>query len=95
MDRLDQILARLTTIETHLIRKVRRWISVEEAANYLAVSSRTIRRYLEKGVVPLHKLPTGLVRIDRCDLDSLVLYGRPYRKLTRPQKEIIVGTRDL
>lgn len=95
MDRLDQIMNRLTTIETHLVRKVTRWISVEEAAKYLAVSSRTIRRYLEKGVVPLHKLPTGSVRIDRNDLDSLVLYGRPYRKLTRPQRELIIGKRDL
>ena len=90
LDRLDQILNSLSSIESLLYRKMTRWMTVNEAADYLKLSARSIRRYLDKGLIPEHQLSTGTIRIERKDLDSLVIYGCPFRRLSRQQKKSIM-----
>ena len=78
-----------------MIRKTSRWLTVEEAADYLKLSPRSIRRYLNKTNIPLNKLPSGTIRIEKKDLDSLVLFGCPYRKLTHPQRKVISSEQEV
>ncbi len=89
MHRIDQILNSLSSIESKLIRKTSRWLTVEEAADYLKLSPRSIRRYLNKTNIPLNKLPSGTIRIEKKDLDSLVIFGISYRRLNRQQRKVV------
>lgn len=95
MDRLDQILHTLSSIESLLSSKTTRWMTVNEAADYLKLSARSIRRYLDKNLIPQHQLSTGTIRIERKDLDSLVIYGCPYRRLSRQQKKSIMAEQNV
>ena len=95
MDPIDQILNSLSSIESKLMQGTSRWLTVNETADYLKLSTRSIRRYLKDGIIPQHQLPTGTIRIERRDLDCLVLYGIPYRKLTRPQRKVIKEEQDI
>ena len=45
--------------------------TVAEAAAYLRVSVRTIRRYIEAGHLPVRRLPTGKIRLRREDILEL------------------------
>ena len=89
MDHIDQILNSLTSIEAHLARRMSRWLTVNETADYLKLSPRSIRRYLQSGIIQQHQLPTGTIRIERRDLDCLVLFGVPYRRLNRQQRKVV------
>jgi excisionase family DNA binding protein len=48
-----------------------------EAAAYLAVSTRTLRRYLAAGALRAHRLPSGQVRIPAAALEELLAGGGP------------------
>jgi excisionase family DNA binding protein len=49
----------------------RRWLSQQEAADYLGVTDRTIRNYIRTGALKGRRLPgSRLVRLDRQELDS-------------------------
>ena len=89
MDHIEQILISLLSIESKLIQRTSSWLTVNETADYLKLSPRTIRRYLQDGIIPQHQLPTGTIRIERRDLDCLVLFGVPYRRLNRQQKKVV------
>ena len=94
MNRIDQILNSLSSIESKLMQRTSRWMTINEAASYLKLSTRSIRRYLNRGLIPQHRLTTGTIRIERKDLDSMVIYGCPYRRLTRHQRKTIIDTQE-
>lgn len=71
------------------MQRTSRWLTVNETADYLKLSTRSIRRYLKDGIIPQHQLPTGTIRIERRDLDCLVLFGVPYRRLTSQQRKVV------
>jgi excisionase family DNA binding protein len=48
-----------------------RWSSPGAAADYLGVSSRTIRRRIADGSLPAHRFGPRLLRIDLNDVDKL------------------------
>jgi excisionase family DNA binding protein len=49
----------------------RRWLSQQEAADYLGVTDRTIRNYIRSGALKGRRLPgSRLIRLDRDDLDA-------------------------
>lgn len=48
-----------------------KYLTLEEAAEYLRVSSDTIKRYVEKGELPVYKLDRS-VRFKTEDIDNLV-----------------------
>jgi excisionase family DNA binding protein len=51
----------------------RRWLSQGEAAEYLGVTTRTIRRYISVGLLPASRIRgSRLIRIDRADVDALL-----------------------
>ncbi|MFN8194207.1 MAG: helix-turn-helix domain-containing protein [Nocardioidaceae bacterium] len=52
----------------------RRWLSQQEAAEYLGVTTRTIRNYVSRGTLAAHR-PRGsrVVRIDVADLDEFMV----------------------
>ena len=47
------------------------WLSPRDAANYLGVTVRTIRRYRAAGILPPNRIGRRVVRYRRADLDSL------------------------
>ncbi len=67
------------------------WLSVRTGATYLGYSERHLRRIIYSGKLKVYKMLTGGIRIHRSDLDAFIMYGKPYNKLTRPQKENING----
>ena len=65
----------------------RRWLTLVEAASYLAFSPNRIRKFIHDGELPATRV--GLIyRVDRAALDSLMLRRNqivaPYRKGSRP-----------
>lgn len=48
------------------------YLTTSEAARYLGVSTRTIARYIEAGLLPVFWLPSGHRRIARADLDRII-----------------------
>jgi excisionase family DNA binding protein len=48
------------------------WLSVTAAAGLLAVSRRTIYRYIELGHLPKRQLPGNRVRLARADVLALL-----------------------
>lgn len=46
-------------------------ITIDEVANRLGLSRRTIDRYIERGeFVATYQFPSGTVRVDELDLDA-------------------------
>ncbi|WGY04319.1 helix-turn-helix domain-containing protein [Nocardioides sp. QY071] len=51
----------------------RRWLSQSEAAEYLGVTTRTIRNYIASGDLPARRVSgSRLIRIAADDLDELL-----------------------
>ena len=51
----------------------RKWLSQEEAAEYLGVCDRSIRNYIARGQLPARRVRgSRLIRIDRADVDALL-----------------------
>jgi excisionase family DNA binding protein len=46
-------------------------ITIAEAAERLAVSTKTVRRLIARGVLPARRIGSRLIRIDAADLDRL------------------------
>lgn len=65
------------------------WYSVRAGADYLQYSNRHCRRLISYGQLKAYKLPNGGLRLHKSDLDAFVVFGKPFNKLTTPQKEII------
>ncbi|MGV5046696.1 helix-turn-helix domain-containing protein [Rhodococcus pyridinivorans] len=54
----------------------RRYVTVQEAAEYLGVCDRSVRRYIARGEITGHRLPGGkLLRIDLDELDRVIQGG--------------------
>ena len=49
-----------------------RFLSTAEAAEYLGVSLNTLRRYINKKIVPAHRLGPRLLKFDPAELDIVV-----------------------
>ena len=50
-----------------------RWLSQAEVAEYLGVTTRTVRRYIAIGLLPASRIKgSRLIRIDRGDVDALL-----------------------
>lgn len=56
----------------------RRWLTIEEAAEYLRVSKRTLYRWLHDGLLPGYRAgPRGPWRFRREDLDGVMRRAEP------------------
>jgi len=63
------------------------WRTMTEAAEYIEVSYRTLQRYIKDGNLKSYVTPSGIIRINQNDIDAWVMFGKSFKKLTRPQKE--------
>lgn len=61
------------------------WLAQAEAAEYLGITDRTLRRWVASGQLPAYRLGVRLLRFKQSDLDALLqpvpTAGRP---LTAP-----------
>lgn len=48
------------------------WLPQAEAADYLGVTDRTLRRYVASGQLPAYRLGSRLLRFRQSDLDALL-----------------------
>lgn len=49
------------------------YLSVRQAADFISVSQRTIRRYIEQDILPAYRIPgSNTIRIKREDLEELL-----------------------
>lgn len=56
----------------------REWLTIDDAAEYIGVTERTIRKYISQGTLPASRIKgSRLVRIDRPDLDALFVPIEP------------------
>ncbi len=67
------------------------WFTIKESADYLATSTRSIYRFLNHPLEPLHYANLGdrHMRIHKSDLDAWLWYRKPYHLLKRSQKDAI------
>jgi len=79
-------LQRVGSIESRLIKEESSWLTVSQSAAYLKMSVRSVRRYLDRGTIPRYGFQ-GTVRILKKDLDSLLFFGKPWKKLIARQRE--------
>ena len=49
-----------------------RYMSVDEAARYLSISQQTLMRYIRAGQIPVHRIGTRLLRLQRSEIDAWV-----------------------
>ncbi|BBY36297.1 hypothetical protein MMAN_04310 [Mycobacterium mantenii] len=56
-------------------RRRREWASIQEAAEYLAVSARTIRQMIADGRIAGYRSSSRLVRVDLNEVDAAM---QPY-----------------
>lgn len=54
------------------VRSGRKWLTQDEAADYLKITSRTVRRMVATGQLPAYRLGPRLLRIDLADVDALL-----------------------
>lgn len=47
------------------------WISIQQAADLMSCSTKSIRRWIAAGDLPARRIGTRMIRIDAADLDSL------------------------
>jgi len=50
----------------------RKLLSIQAAAEYLGVSTRTIRRMISRGDIPAHRVSKRLLRVDLADVESIL-----------------------
>lgn len=57
----------------HVTDQPRRWASLEQAADYLGVSRKTIRRHIARGEITGWRSPgKHLIRVDLNEIDALM-----------------------
>lgn len=50
----------------------RRWVDQRQAAEYLGITDRTLRRMIAAGDLPAYRLGKKMLRVDMADLDALL-----------------------
>ena len=61
----------MTTIRSRP-KQEHRYLSVEDAAIYVGVSTQTIRRSIDSGELPAYRFGKKLVRVEQADLDAML-----------------------
>lgn len=52
--------------------RTRIWMTVRQAAEYLLVSEKTVRKYIDAGVLKAGRLPSGELRIKIVDVKAIL-----------------------
>jgi excisionase family DNA binding protein len=48
------------------------WVTIKDAAQYLGITTRTLRRLIAAGDLPAYRLGDRLIRLDQGDVDALL-----------------------
>ena len=73
----EEVMAMLRELRALVAAGPKRWLSPEEAAEYLGISRSRVYQYVRDGSMPGHYLPdSSLIRLDRDELDNWVRSGR-------------------
>jgi excisionase family DNA binding protein len=48
------------------------WVTIKDAAQYLGITTRTLRRLITAGDLPAYRLGDRLIRLDQGDVDALL-----------------------
>jgi excisionase family DNA binding protein len=62
----------VTTTTSSSRPKERQYLSVEDAASYVDVSTQTIRRSIDSGELPAYRFGKKLIRVQQDDLDAML-----------------------
>ncbi len=89
VEKIDNIINKLNRIERIAFDDRSPWFTIVEATKYIKLSERTLRRWIASGTLKSYRLPGGGHRILRRDLDSITMFGKPYKKLISTQKRIV------
>lgn len=73
-------------LKAALVRSQSPWLTLKEGSKHLGISERGLRGLIAKGRIRYCKRQGVGCRLHRSDLDAYLLFEKPYRKLTRPQK---------
>ena len=61
----------LIIMATHAAPIAATWITIQQAADLMSVSTKTVRRLIAGGKLPARRIGTRMIRIDAADLDAL------------------------
>ena len=62
------------------MQNARKFVSVDEAAEYLGLSTKTIRNMIDRGDLPAWRIGRNAIRLDLRDLDAMITpVGRGHR----------------
>lgn len=59
-------------LKTPDLIKPRRWASLPDAAEYIQVSQKTLRRMIAQGSITGYRINSRLIRLDLDELDALL-----------------------
>jgi excisionase family DNA binding protein len=59
-------------------RPVKRLRTIDETAELFATSSRTVRRLIASGALPVHRFPGRIVRISDADIEAFLVANRSF-----------------
>ncbi|MDD5230355.1 MAG: helix-turn-helix domain-containing protein [Candidatus Marinimicrobia bacterium] len=81
----SMILDKIDALESKLRPEIPAWLSVKQVAEYLGLSSSSIRKMVASGQIPYKRLPTaegGAIRFNRRQIDLWLLSGelRPSKR---------------
>ena len=86
LDRLDNFAVQIRELRQVVESKRRsNWMSKKRSCQYLGIGFTKLNELISSGRLKSHKVD-GLIRIHRSDIDSLILFEKPYKKLTTPQR---------
>ena len=89
-DIIQKIDQRFNRLEMQLndMLPVSPWLTFKECCVYLRIGRTKLHKLVEDNRIRVVKCD-GQMRFHRKDCDAFMLYEKPYRRLTRPQKAVI------
>ena len=86
---LDKILSRINDLENHITDLASRWLDVNQASQYLHISTSKLRKMVSSGEIPHRRVgKNGKILFSRKQLDLFVIYGKS-GSFTRREREMV------
>ena len=77
MTEIKEILIQISTQLGEISSLSKTWLTVDEVADYLGLTSNTVYQYVSQGRIPFDKLPNGRkLLFNRRELDQWIISGR-------------------
>ena len=77
MTEIKEILKAISTQLCEISSQSKTWLTVDEVADYLGLTTNTVYQYVSQGRIPFNKLPNGRkLLFNRQELDRWIVSGR-------------------